>query len=84
VNNILSISIFQDPQGESRGQIMAGLCRLKKNILETQAAVSLMMLSKYLLFSTFGSQIKKDFVWKSKAAIHSFTFNFVKLLFLIF
>jgi len=26
----------------------------------------------------------KDFVWKSKAAILSFTFNFVKLLYLIF
>jgi len=33
--------------------------------------------------STLGSQITKDFVWKSKAAIHSFTFNFVKLLYLI-
>jgi len=41
------------------------------------------MLSKNLLFSTLGSQITKDFVWKSKAAIRSFTFNFVKLLYLI-
>jgi len=62
---------------------MAGLCKLEKNIPRTQAAVSLMLLSKNLLFSTLGSQITKDFVWKSKAAIHSFTFNFVKLLHLI-
>jgi len=46
--------------------MMAGLCKLKKNILGTQAAVSLMVLSKNLLFSTLGSQITKDFVWKSK------------------
>jgi len=58
--------------------------QVEKNILGTQAAVSLMLLSKNLLLSTLGSQITKNFVWKSKAVIHSFTFNFVKLLFLIF
>jgi len=63
---------------------MAGLCKLEKNILGTQAAVSLMLLSKNLLFSTLGSQITKDFVWKLKAAIQSFTLNFVKLHYLIF
>jgi len=62
---------------------MAGLCKLQKNIIGCQAAVTLMLLSKNLLLSTLGSQIKKDFVWKSKAAIHSFTFNYVKLLYLI-
>jgi len=46
---------------------MAGLCKLQKNIQGTQAAVSLMFLSKNLLFSTLGFQITKDFVWKSKA-----------------
>jgi len=40
-----------------------------------------MVLSKNLLFSTLGSQITMDFVWKLKAAIHSFTLNFVKLLY---
>jgi len=59
---------------------MVGLFRLKKNILITKAAVSLMMLNKNLLHSTLGSQITKDFVWKSKAAFHSFTLNFVSLL----
>jgi len=62
---------------------MAGLCKLKKNVLGTKAAVSLMMLNKNLLYSTQGSQIIKDFVWKSKAAVHSFTLNFVRLLYLI-
>jgi len=57
--------------------------QVEKNVLGTQAAVSLMVLSKNLLLSTLGSQIAKDFVWKSKVAIHSFTFNFVKLLYLI-
>jgi len=57
--------------------------QVEKNILGTQAAVSLMLLGKNLLLSTLGSQITKDFVWKSKAAIHSFTFNFAKLLYLI-
>jgi len=38
---------------------------------------------KNLLFRTLGSQITNDFVWKSKAAIHSFTPNFVKLLYLM-
>jgi len=50
VNNFLSITIFQDPQGGSQGQIMAGLCRMQKNILGAQATVSLMLLSKNLLF----------------------------------
>jgi len=63
---------------------MEELCRLTKTIAGLQAAISLMMLSKNVLLSTLGSQITKDFVWKSKAAIHSFTFNFVKLLRLIF
>jgi len=45
---------------------MVMLFRLKKNILITKAAVSLMMLNKNLLHSTLGSQITKDFVWKSK------------------
>jgi len=45
---------------------MAGLCKLKKNILGTKAAVSLMVLSKNLLFNSLGSQITKDCVWKSK------------------
>jgi len=49
------------------GLIMGGQCRLKKNIPGFQAAVSLMLLSKNLLFSTLGSQITNDFVWKSKA-----------------
>jgi len=71
VNNFLSIRIFQDPQGGSRGQIRAGLCKLKKNILGAQAAVFLMVLSKNLLLTTLGSQITKDFVWKSKTDIHS-------------
>jgi len=35
---------------------MTGLCRLKKNILGSQAAVSLMLLSKNHLFVTLGSQ----------------------------
>jgi len=56
VNKILSITIFHDPQGGSRGQLMAGLCKLKKNILWAQAAVSLMLLSKNLLFMKLGSQ----------------------------
>jgi len=34
---------------------MEGLCRLKKNILGSKAAVSLMLLSKTLLFMTLGS-----------------------------
>jgi len=72
------------PQGGFWGHIMEELFRLKENILGTQAAVSLMVLGKNLLFSTLGSQITKDFVWKSKAAIQSFTLNFVKLLYLIF
>jgi len=50
---------------------MEELCRLTKTIPKLQAEVSLMMLSKNLLLSTLGSQITKDFVWKSKAAIHS-------------
>jgi len=62
---------------------MVGLFRLKKNILGNKAAVSLMMLNKNLLYSTLGFQITKDFVWKSKAAIDTFTLNFVKLLYLI-
>jgi len=58
---------------------------VEKIILVTQSAVSLMVLSsKNLLLSTLGSQITKDFVWKSKAAIHSFTLNFVRLIYLIF
>jgi len=60
---------------------MEGRCRLKKTIPELQAEVSLMMLSKNLLFNTVGFQITYDFVWKSKAAIHSFTLNLVKLFF---
>jgi len=62
---------------------MEGLCKLKKNVPGTQAAVSLMVLSKNLLISTLGSHITKDFVWKSKAAMDSFTLNFVNLLYLI-
>jgi len=45
---------------------MAGLCKVAKNIPGLQAAVSLMLLRKNLLFSTLGFQITKDFVWKSK------------------
>jgi len=46
--------------------MMAGLCKSKKNIVGTQSAVSLMVLSNNLLFNTLGSQITKDCVWKSK------------------
>jgi len=52
---------------------MGGQCRLKKNIPRFQAVVSLMLLSKNLLFSTLGSQITNDFVWKSKAG-HPFIY----------
>jgi len=79
----LSITIFQDSQGGSRGQIMAGLCKVAKNIQGFQAAVSLMLLSKNLLFSTLGSQITKDFVLKAQVKHTSFTLNFVTLLYLI-
>jgi len=41
--------------------------QVEKSILGFQAAVSLMLLSKNLLFSSLGSQITVDFVWKSKA-----------------
>jgi len=58
--------------------------QVEKNVLGSKAAVTLMVLSKNLLLSTLGSQITKDFVWKLKAAIQSFTLNFVKLLYLIF
>jgi len=40
---------------------------VEKNITVFKDAVSLMLLSKKLLFSTHGSQITNDFVWKSKA-----------------
>jgi len=43
--------------------------QVENNILGCQAAVSLMLLSKNLLFSTLGSQITKDFVW-IKLKIH--------------
>jgi len=46
---------------------MKELCRLTKTIPGLQAAISLIMLNKNLLFSTLGSQITKDFVIKSKA-----------------
>jgi len=39
--------------------------------LGAHAAVFLMVLSKNLLLTTLGSQITKDFVWKSKTDIHS-------------
>jgi len=39
---------------------MEGLYRLKKTIPGLQAAVSLMMLNKNLLFITLGSQITKE------------------------
>jgi len=45
---------------------MEELCRLKKTIPELQAEVSLMMLSKNLLFSTLSFQITIDFVWKAQ------------------
>jgi len=57
--------------------------RLTKTIPGLQAAVSLMMLDKNLLFITLGSQITFDFVWKTQARLHSFTLNFVKLLYRI-
>jgi len=76
-------SQFQDPQGEPWGPIVVGEVRLRKNIPRLQYAVSLMLLSKNLLFSTLGSQIMSDFVWKAQAKYHSFTSNFVKLLYLI-
>jgi len=62
---------------------MSGLCKLKKNNLGTQAAVSLMLLSKNLLLSTLGSLITKDFIWKPHSRYHSFTLDFVKLLYFI-
>jgi len=62
---------------------MAGLCKVAKNIQGFQAAVSLMLLSKNLLFSTLGSQITKDFVLKAQVKHTSFTLNFVTLLYLI-
>jgi len=40
VNNFLSITIFQDPQGGLRGQIMEGLCRLKKHTRVLGCSVS--------------------------------------------
>jgi len=46
---------------------MEELCRLKKTIPELQAKVSLMLLSKNLLFSTLIYQITNDFVWKAQA-----------------
>jgi len=61
---------------------MAGLFRLKENILGTQAAVSLMLLSKNLLFSTLIYQITNDFIWKAQVKHNSFTLNFVTLLYL--
>jgi len=75
-------SQYQDPQGGPRGQILEGESRLKKNIPGFQTA-PLMLLNKNLLFSTLGFQITHDFVWKSQARYHSFTLNFVKLLYLI-
>jgi len=57
--------------------------QVEKKYPRDSGVVSLMLLGKNMLLSTLGSQITKDFVWKSKAAIHSFTFNFVKLLYLI-
>jgi len=45
--------------------------QVEKNIPGLQAAVSLMLLSKNLLFSTLSSQITNDFVWKSHARYHS-------------
>jgi len=62
---------------------MEGLCRVEKNIPGLQAEVSLMLLSKNLLLITVGFQITNDFVWKAQAKYHSFTLNFVKLLYLI-
>jgi len=41
--------------------------QVEKNIPGLQAAVSLIVLSKNLLFSPLGSQITIDFVWKLKA-----------------
>jgi len=58
-------------------------CRLKKTIPELLAEVSLMMLNKNLLFRTLSFQITNDFVLKVQAKYHSFTLNFVKLLYLI-
>jgi len=55
-------------------QIMEELCRLTKTIPELQAAISLMMLNKNLLFITIGSLTTIDFVWKTQARFHSFTF----------
>jgi len=45
---------------------MEELCRLTKTKPELQAAVSLMMLSKNLLFSTLIFQKTNDFVWKAQ------------------
>jgi len=46
---------------------MKELCRLTKTIPGLLAAVSLMLLSKNLLFSTLIFQITNGFVWKALA-----------------
>jgi len=58
---------MKDPPGGPRGQIMEGLSRLTKTIARLQAAVSLMILNKNLLFSTLIFQITNDFGWKAQA-----------------
>jgi len=49
---------------------------LKKNFPGFQDELSMMLLSKSLLFSSLGSQITNDFVWKSKAGNPLIHFNF--------
>jgi len=65
-------SQFQAPQGGPCGRSKNGsnngrAIRVEKNISGCQDAVSMMMLSKKLRFSTLGSQILNYFVWKLKA-----------------
>jgi len=50
--------------------------QVEKNIIGSQAAVSLMVLSKNLLFSPLGFQISNDFDWKSKVGNPLIHFKF--------
>jgi len=50
--------------------------QFEKNISEFQYAVSMIFLSKKLLFSTLGSQIIIDFVWILKAGNPLIHLNF--------